>query len=283
MTSLLTGLALCCPLARSPLPSTVPTALSFYLFLFFARSGVHAHTRTQARSRARARTRRRAHSYRPTRGMGSRACTHRCTFTRPRIEHRPRSLPEFNDPSARPSLVPPHRRKTDPLSRVFLRLKRARLYLSHDFSRRFRSPFSFHWDVCSPCCSRGKLRKECRSDWSAFSFSRFRYSAARRYACTRVIGSITHRKTRLSQLVSWTMCTLETARWKGRKFNDSANFNVLKHAARNKNLEVSRVSYSLEDVSKQPLITHYRNACVTVLSSYTLKHSHSNQPLHNTK
>lgn len=170
------------------------------LFLSFPllRSQRRACTQTHGR----ARTRRRTHSHQLTRGMGSRACTHRCTFTRPRIEHRPRSLPEFNDPSARPSLVPPHRRKTDPLSRVFLRLKRARLYLSHDFSRRFRSPFSFHWDVCSPCCSRGKLRKECRSDWSAFSSPRLVFDV-RRYACAQVIGSITkaHRKTRLSELV----------------------------------------------------------------------------------
>lgn len=38
------------------------------------------------------------------------ALSHAHTFTQPRIEHRLRSLSEFNDPSTRPSRAPPHHR-----------------------------------------------------------------------------------------------------------------------------------------------------------------------------
>lgn len=123
MTSLLTGLALCCPLAHahglrqfsfsfSPIP---PSFLSLSLSWILVHSrATHDQGDVAVSSRARMHGALGAATAAATTHtpMHFHAYTHARTFTQPRIEHRLRSLPEFNDPLTRPSRASPHHLST---------------------------------------------------------------------------------------------------------------------------------------------------------------------------
>lgn len=108
MTSLLTGLALCCLLAHArglrrfsyPFSLAVPSP---FLSLSLTTLVHNRSTRLRRSQCARANARCNGNDGRDN----TDALSHAYTFTQSRIEHRLRSLSEFNDPSTRPSRARP--------------------------------------------------------------------------------------------------------------------------------------------------------------------------------